>query len=440
MADDVKTYDLPNGLKLFVQEDHRAPVVVSQVWYKVGSSYEPNGITGISHALEHMMFKGTKKHGPGEFSRIIAENGGEENAFTDRDYTVYYQVMDASKLPISFELEADRMRNLIVDPKEFAKEIQVVMEERRMRVEDNPQALAYERFMAMSHISTSYHHMPIGWMLDLQNMTADDLTKWYQKWYAPNNAFLVVVGDVNPDTVYQLAKKYFGPLKSSELPVVKPQRDLVTLGEQNQIVKVPAQLPWFVMGYIVPVVKMDVNSTDPYVLAVISALLDGGASARLDKNLIRGKQIAASISVSYDPYSRLGELFKIEGIPSKNHTVADLRKAILAEIDQLKNTLVSPEELKKVKTGVIASKVYAKDSISHQAIEIGNLEGVGLPWKLRDEYVNRISAVTPEQVQAVVKKYFIQDNLSTTELQPLPLDQNKKPPPMTQNTENDRVH
>jgi zinc protease len=425
MANDVQSYELPNGLKIFVQEDHRAPVVVSQVWYKVGSSYEPNGITGISHALEHMMFKGTAKHGPGEFSRIIAENGGEENAFTSTDYTAYYQIMDASKLAISFEMEADRMRNLIVDQKEFEKEIQVVMEERRMRIEDSPQHVAYERFIAAANVSTGYHHLTIGWMNDIRNMTAKDLQKWYENWYGPNNALLVVVGDVKPDEVYKLAEKYFGELKPIELPVIKPQVELKPLGKQQLVVKQPAQLPWFIMGYNVPVIKTDTKNNDPYVLSMISAILSDGNSGRLDKHLVRNQQVAASISASYDPTDRLSGLFKFQGTPAQYHSVADVQKAVFEQINALKEKPVAANELEKVKAGVVAAKIYDKDAISNQATEIGSLESVGLSWKLRDEFIKHISAVTPAQIQEVARRYFIDDNLTVTELEPLPLSSKK---------------
>ena len=220
----VHEYQLDNGLKLIVKEDHRAPVMVSQVWYKVGSSYEHDGITGVSHVLEHMMFKGTSAHPAGEFSRIIAENGGSENAFTSRDYTAYFQTMEKSRLPVSFELEADRMRNLVIPEQEFLKEVQVVMEERRMRTEDNPQSLTYEQFNATAYVNSPYRIPVIGWMDDLESMHVEDLKSWYRKWYAPNNATVVVVGDVDPDQVYALAKKYFGPLKPSEIEPAKPSR------------------------------------------------------------------------------------------------------------------------------------------------------------------------------------------------------------------------
>ena len=192
----VTEYRLDNGLKLLVKEDHRAPVVVSQVWYKVGASYEHDGITGVSHVLEHMMFKGTDAHPPGEFSRIISENGGRENAFTSKDYTAYFQRLEKSRLAVSFELEADRMRNLHLQDKEFQKEINVVMEERRLRTEDKPTALTYEQFIAAAFVSGSVRIPTIGWMNDLENMELEDLQRWYQRWYAPNNAIVVVVGDV----------------------------------------------------------------------------------------------------------------------------------------------------------------------------------------------------------------------------------------------------
>ncbi len=415
----VFSWELPNGLQLFVQEDHRAPVVVSQVWYKVGSSYEPVGITGISHALEHMMFKGTPTHGMGEFSRIIAENGGDENAFTDYDYTGYYQMLDASKLPISFELEADRMRHLTLDKDEFAKEMQVIMEERRMRTEDNPHGKAYERWMAAAHISTAYHHMPIGWMHDIANMTVEDLRAWYEQWYAPNNALIVVVGDVEPEKVHALAQQHFGALKPSPLPIIKPQVEIPPLGKRTLEVKVPAQLPWLGMAYNAPSLKDDPESHDPYVLRMIACVLDSGRSTRLGEELIRGQEIAADASAWYDPYSRLSSLFMLDGVPAPSHTISQLEAALVKQIQRLKTTLVHEDELTRIKARVLATRTYAQDSISRQANEIGSLESVGLSWKLRDEYMARISAVTPEQIKAVAKRYLTADRLTVLKLKPL---------------------
>lgn len=411
-------YKLENGLKLIVKEDHRAPVLITQVWYKVGSSYEHLGITGLSHALEHMMFRGTAKYPNSSFSQIISENGGEQNAFTSRDYTAYYQELSADKLPISFELEADRMRNLTISSADFAKEIQVVMEERRMRTEDNPQRLTFERLLANAFLTNPYRNPTIGWMNDLQSMTAEDLRAWYHTWYAPNNAIVVVVGDVHPEKVYQLAQQYFGSLKTSKIPVVKPQNPSEPLVERNLIVKAPGKLPWIMLAYNVPVVKTAKIMWEPYALDVLSGILSAGDSGRLDTQLVRAKQIATNASASYDAFSRLDNVLVLEATPAQNHTIAQLKTALLEQIQQLQDKPVTAAELQRVKAQVIAQKVYQKDSISSQAEEIGALESVGLPWRLGDEYVKNIEAVTAEQVKAVAQKYLTSGRLTIAEFQP----------------------
>jgi zinc protease len=199
---DTHEYQLNNGLKLIVREDHRAPTVAHMVWYRAGSMDEVNGKTGVAHVLEHMMFKGTHKVKTGEFSRLVAAVGGRENAFTSRDYTAYFQQVEKSKLEDVIRLEADRMSNLNFDDAEFLKEIQVVMEERRLRTEDNPSSLLNESLMATAYMSSPYRHPVVGWMNDLQNMKASDARDWYRSWYAPNNATVVIAGDVD-------AKKYW---------------------------------------------------------------------------------------------------------------------------------------------------------------------------------------------------------------------------------------
>ncbi|MCA1854176.1 MAG: insulinase family protein, partial [Beggiatoa sp.] len=252
-AAEAREFTLDNGLKLIVQEDRRAPVVVSQVWYKVGSSYEHAGITGVSHALEHMMFQGTERHPAGEFSRLISQSGGEENAFTGNDYTAYFQKMAKENLSLSFELEADRMRGLTLPEQEFAKEIKVVMEERRLRTDDRPESLMAETAMAVAFKTSPYRHPVIGWMHDLEAMTVADLRAWYERWYAPNNATLVVVGDVEPGAVFDLAKRYFGPLVSSTRPAPKPAREAAQKGQRRVTVREVARLPQLLMAYKVPV-------------------------------------------------------------------------------------------------------------------------------------------------------------------------------------------
>ena len=418
----VHEYELKNGLKLIVKEDHRAPVVVSQVWYGVGASYEHDGITGVSHVLEHMLFKGTDRHGPGEFSRIISENGGSENAFTSKDYTAYFQRLEKSRLPVSFELESDRMRNLKLEEEEFAKEVKVVMEERRLRTEDKPTSLTYEQFLATAYTSSSYRIPTIGWMDDLENMELADLQRWYDRWYAPNNATVVVVGDVEPEDVLALAKKHFGPLRPEAVVSPKPRIEPRQAGQRRIIVQKPAEVPYMVMGYKAPVLKTAEEDWEPYALTVLSGVLDGGNSARLARELVRGSQIAASAGASYDPYARQSSLFLLDATPSNSHTIESVEQALREQVRLLRTEPVAQDELDRIKAQTVAGEVYEQDSIFYQGMVIGKLETTGLPWRLKDEFVERINAVTAEQVQAVAKKYLVESGLTVAVLEPLPME------------------
>lgn len=416
---DVRQYVLDNGLKILVKEDHRAPVVVSQIWYKVGSSYEYNGITGVSHVLEHMMFKGTNDLGPNEFSKIIAANGGRENAFTGKDYTAYFQTLHKDRLEVSMRLEADRMHNLLLRQEDFEKEVNVVKEERRLRTEDKPTSLTYEQFTAAAFQTSPYHHPVIGWMDDLESMELSDLQHWYERWYSPSNATLVIVGDVQADHVYRLAKKYFGVIPNVKIKPVKPQRETKQRGERRIKVRAQAEVPYLLMGYKVPVLMTAKDSNEVYALEVMAGVLDGGNSARFSKELVRGKQIAVSAGAGYDMYDRIDNLFLFDGRPSTGNSIEELEKEIRAQVQRLHTTLATQDELDLIKAQVVASKVYELDSVFYQGMQIGTLETVGLDHKLLDEYVDRIRAVTPEQIQAVAKKYLIDDGLTVAILEPL---------------------
>ncbi|MEJ2361939.1 MAG: pitrilysin family protein [Gammaproteobacteria bacterium] len=428
-ASPVHEYQLKNGLKLLVVEDHRAPVVVSQIWYKVGSSYEHNGITGISHVLEHMMFKGTKKYGPGQFSKIIADNGGRENAFTSYDYTAYFQMLEKSRLAVSMEMEADRMHNLTLPPAEFKKELAVVKEERHMRTDDNPRALTQEQFDAVAYNNNPYKNPIIGWSNDLDNMTVDDVRAWYQRWYVPNNATLVIVGDVDPRAVYKLAQKYYGPIPAGKVIPDKPRRETPQLGPRRVVVRTPARVPYLIMGYKVPVLRNDSKEWEAYALDVLSGVLSAGRSARLPRILVRQKQIAVSADAGYDMYSLHNSLFEIDATPAPGHNVAELEQALQQQIKTLRDDKVSEAELDRVKAQVIASKVYQKDSMFYQGMVLGILESVGLSWKTADEYVDKIKAITPEQVQAVARKYLVDDHLTVAQLEPQSMDKQPRRKP-----------
>ncbi len=428
----VEAFTFKNGLKLIVKEDHRSPVVVSQVWYRAGSLDEVNGKTGVAHVLEHMMFKGTKRVPAGQFSRLIAAAGGKENAFTGPDYTCYFQQLEKSNLPLSFKLEADRMTNLVITDAEFAKEIKVVMEERRWRTEDKPQSKVNEQFQAMTFRTHPYGRPVVGHMNDLENMTADDARDWYKAWYAPNNATIVVVGDVKAKNVYSLAKKYFGQLKPKKLPARKPQVEPKQLGERRAVVKAPAKLPYLAMGFHTPTLsdapKTLEQAWEPYALDVLAGVLSGNDSARLNQKLVRETALAVDVGAGYDSTTRGRlSLFEMVGTPAEGKTVVELEAALLAEVEKIKQDGVTQTELNRVKAAVIAADVYQRDSMFYQAMQIGRLETMGYSWRLLDEYSEKLKAVTSEQIQAVAKKYLTQDNMTVATLDPQPIDSNAKP-------------
>lgn len=424
----IQEYKLNNGLKIIVQEDHRSPVVVSQVWYRAGSIDEVNGKTGVAHVLEHMMFKGTSKVPAGQFSRLIAAAGGKENAFTSTDYTCYFQQLEKSHLPLAFKLEADRMANLNLTKNEFDKEIKVVMEERRWRTDDKPQSMVNEAFQGVAYRAHPYSRPVVGFMNDLENMTFEDAREWYRNWYAPNNATLVVVGDVNAKEVYKLAQQHFGKLKPKVLPARKPQVEPAQIGERNVIVKAPAKQSYLLMGYHVPAIVDPENDWEPYALEVLAGVLSGNPASRLNQKLVRETQLAVDASAGYDILSR-GRLalFALDGTPSEGKTVAELKAALLDQIEKVKTAGVTVEELDRVKAGVIAADVYQRDSMFYQAMQIGTVESIGFSWRILDGYPAKLRAVTPEQVQAVAKKYLLQDNLTVATLDPQPMDPNAKP-------------
>ena len=429
MSAEVQEFKLDNGLKIVVQEDHRAPVVVSQVWYRAGALDEVNGKTGVAHVLEHMMFKGTKAVPAGKFSRLIAAAGGKENAFTAQDQTTYFQQLEKSNLPLSMKLEADRMANLNLTDEEFAKEIKVVMEERRWRTEDKPQSKVNEQFNSTIYHVHPYGRPVVGWMNDLENMTAADAREWYKTWYAPNNATLVVVGDVNAQEVFKLAKQYFGPLKSQALPSRKPQVEPEQKGERRVVVKAQAKLPYVLMGFHVPSLQDADKDVEPYALEILAGVLNGNASARLNQNLVRQSQIAVDVDAAYDMVQRGRQsIFVLDATPSEGKSVAELEVAILNEIEKIETGGVTEEELQRVKAQVIAADVYQRDSMFYQAMQIGNLETAGFSWRILKGYPAKLQAVTAEQVQVVAKKYFNKDNLTVATLDPQPIDPNDNTP------------
>jgi len=412
---------LSNGLRVIVKEDHRAPTVVHMVWYGAGAMDEVDGASGLAHVLEHMMFKGTRKIGPGEFSKQVAALGGRDNAFTNLDYTAYFQLIPKRALAQVMALEADRMANLKLDEKEFAQEIKVVMEERRLRTEDDPGALLNERLNAVAFQSHPYRRPVIGWMNDLENMTWRDAQDWYRRWYAPNNATLVVVGDVEHTAVFRLAEQTYGAIARRPLPQRRPLAEPAQLGVKRLSVKAPAKLPQVMMSWKVPRLKDVGRDREPYALEMLVSLLDGHDASRLSRNLVRGQKIAQTAGAGYQSMLRGEAQFILEGQPAEGRTVAELETALRNELRLIQEEGVSAEELARVKTRGIASQIYKRDSMMAQAMEIGSAEVIGIGWRDIDKILDRIRNVTTEEVREVARKYFRDERLTVAVLDPQPL-------------------
>lgn len=416
---EVHSFRLDNGLQILVKEDHRAPVVTSQVWYKIGASYEPDGLTGVSHMLEHMMFKGTEKFAPGEISKVIARLGGNENAFTGQDYTAYFQTIERSHLKRMFEIEAERMGHLKLDAGEFAKERQVVLEERRMRVEDNPNARLFEQFNALAYNTNPYRRPVIGWQQDIEGYRLNDLQQWYERWYAPNNATLVVVGDVNPTEVLAMAQETLAkvpPRRGTERPA---GAEVPLKGEKRlQLSDDKAKVPMLLMGYAVPSLMTMNDPADAYALEVLAHVLDGGSSARLSKALVRGSQQLSQVGAGYDLYARLSTQFTLSAVPADGVSLADAEAAIKAQLHNLAREGVSVDELARVQAQVAAQRVFEQDSMFYQAMKLGEAATTGLALDELEAYDRRIRAVTPEQVQAAAQRWLQDDRLTVAWLLP----------------------
>ena len=411
-------YTLDNGLKVIIREDHRSPMVMTQIWYAVGSSDESGNLFGISHALEHMMFKGTTKVPNDEFTRLSRLYGGSVNAATFTNYTYYYQLYQKNFLPLALELEADRMSNLLLRQQDFDTEIKVVMEERRQRTDDNPRALASERFRWISYPTSHYRQPVIGYMKNLNTLQLNDLQKWYQDWYAPNNAILVIVGDVDTQQTLHQVQQYFSTMPAKTLTQRNEVQEYTNIGYRYMEVKLPVQVPNLFLAWNVPSLSTAQNPQDAYALAIIKNILDSGITSRLQNNLVRNQKLATSVSASYDPYNRGDSLFSLTAIPVDGVSLEELEKALLTEIENLKNNPAADDEINRVVTRYMADLIYSQDDIAGQARMIGTLEVNGLSYHLIDQLQQHYKAITPEDIRRVANTYFNRKNLSNMHILP----------------------
>jgi zinc protease len=419
---DVTEATLDNGLKVLVLEDARSPVVSVQIWYRVGSRNERPGATGLAHFLEHMMFKGTPRHGKGEFSRLVEENGGQDNAFTTQDDTAYYVDTAADRVDMVLVLEADRMRHLLLDPKEIDSERQVVMEERRTRTEDDPDGLLVEEMNSLAFKAHPYRWPVIGWMDDIKRINPTELRAFYDTYYQPNNALLVVAGDVRAPAVMTRVRELFGtiprgpdppPVTAVEPPQIDERRVLVR--------KAGAKLPIVDLAWHVP----NHRSADAPALELLSTILSEGRASRLHRKLVYEQQLALGAGGDYPYFSRDPNLFSFYAMPRPGKSAQELERALLAEIERLQTELCPDEELERAKNQIEAAFVWQQDSVHSRASSLARFELAG-SWRLETQFVPRIRAVTAPDLQRVARAYFPVHRKNVAVLVP---DEEGKPAP-----------
>ena len=425
----VEQFTLSNGLSLIVKPDRRAPTAVHMLWLRVGAMDEVDGSSGVAHVLEHMMFKGTPTVAAGEFSRRVAALGGRENAFTGKDYTGYYQQVPAARLEDVMKLEADRFGHNRWSDDEFKKELEVVKEERRLRTEDNPRARLHEALDAAVFVASPYRRPIVGWMSDLESLSPADARAFYQHWYVPANAAVVVAGDVDVAQVRRLAEKYYGVLTTRAVPERKPRQEPQQVGIKRLAFKAPAEQAYVSLAFKVPALQSlsaNQENSDALALTVLAAVLDGYSGARLERSLTQGEgRVADSVGANNGLWGRGPQLFMLEGVPAQGKTAEQVELALREQVARIARDGVLATELARVKTQWVASEVYKLDSVFNQARELGSHWVQGLPLDADALVIERLRAITAEQVKDVAQRYFGDDQLTVAVLLPQPLDKTR---------------
>ncbi len=409
---------LPNGVQILVEEDHSAPVAMVQIWLKIGGRDEIHGKTGLAHVFEHMMFKGSKALKAGEYSKIISAMGGSDNAFTSHDYTAYFETIPAQAVPQVLSMEGERFAHLQLNEEDFKREIKVIMEERRMRTEDDPNARMFEELSAASLRLHPYRLPVIGWMQDLEALTIDDVKAFYKQHYVPGNVTVVVVGDVDFKHVTKLVKRSFGRLKKTKVPPRFNPTEPEPLGGKRVEVHLPAKLPLVAFTLPVPAWIPQENDKEVAALTLATEILAGGKSAVLQQVLVNETRSATSASAGYDPFTMGLDLWYAYGSLGKGQEVATFEAEfwrILANMGQHKP---APRVLKAAKRRLIANAVFAQDSLYLRAKHIGMLETVGIGAEHRDTWLDLIRQVSATEVRDVIQKWLIPSRATTGILLP----------------------
>ncbi len=398
---DVTVTTLDNGLKVVLMEDHSVPVISRQTFYRVGSRNERPGITGVSHFLEHMMFNGAEKYGPKEFDRILESNGGYSNAFTSKDMTAYYEDFASDVLELAVDLDSDRMRSLALDPKYIVSEMGVVMEERRLSIDNSVNGQMYEELYSLAYKSHPYLWPVLGWMSDLEKMERGDVVEYFTTYYAPNNAVLIVAGDFDTKDAMELIKTYYGGIPSQEPPGPVRTREPGQLGERRAEVHKTAELEQVLIGYHGP----EVTADDIYALDVLQEILSGGRSSRLYRSLVRDLGVAVNV-YGYMSWQIDPGLFIFGTQIKPDHTAAEGEAAIYAVLDGIAESGITDEELIRAKNVLEADFVRSMQTVNGKARKIGRYEILFGDYREILNIQERYRAVTAGEVQRVVERYF----------------------------------
>ncbi len=397
-----ETFTLKNGMVVVVIPNHRVPVVTHMVWYKVGSADEPPGKSGTAHLLEHLMFKGTRKLASGEFSRILARNGGRENAFTSHDYTGYYQSIAVDRLEMVMEMEADRMTNLVFDAKEVEPERQVIFEERRNRTGNNPSALLAEHVNATLYLNHPYRRPIIGWEHEIRGLTIADLKSFYRRWYVPNNAILVVAGDITAEKLRPLAEKTYGRIPAGPArPRVRPGEPPHKAARRVTLKDPRVRQPSWSRTFLAP--SYTEGATEQaYALQVLAEVL-GGATGPLYRSLVVEQKLAVSAGAYFDP-DRLGPgTFGFYASPRPGVSMEKLEAAMEAELAKVVDKGVTEKEARRARGRLQAEAVYARDSLGTGARVLGGALAIGLTVEDVESWPERIGAVTVPEINAAAR-------------------------------------
>jgi zinc protease len=404
---DAQEFELSNKMRIIVAQNHKAPIVTSMIWYKVGSIDDFAGRTGLAHFNEHLMFKGTHMVPEGEFSKIIARNGGVDNAFTSYDFTSYHQTIAKDKLELLMLLEADRMKDILLSDKAFEKEHKVIVEERLSRYENNPKALFGEKMNGILWGKNPYGKPVIGFMDEIKAISKDDVLRFHKKWYAPNNAILVVAGDVDPTEVKNLAEKYFGHIPAVDLPArgdvnIEPLDINARISMRHEQVK----QPFLKRSYIAPSIMVD-SERMSFAIDVLSEILGGSTTSRLYRSLVIKQKIAVSAGSWYNANNLGKGTFSIYASPSENVDLADLEKAVDDEIEKLMREKITTQELEKAKKRLWYGLAYLRDNTETIAEILGRYAVIGYPIKELETWDEKIKSVTLEDVMKAANHLFL---------------------------------